>query len=143
MKFALLVWFLASSLLWAQSDFVREALQEINEVRREAKLAELTLDIRLNSLAQLWAVRLSEEQRLVHRSLDNLKKIVVGNKWRGMNENLHCSSDGDDAAFVIRSWMNSPRHKGNLLMPNIRLAGLGLAKGKDGQFYVTFNGATP
>lgn len=143
MKFVLLAWFLASSLAWAQSDFVREALQEINEVRREAKLAELTLEPRLNSLAQLWAVRLAEEQRLVHRSMDNLKQVVVGNGWRGMNENLHRSTDGDDPAYVIRSWMNSPRHKGNLLMPNIRLAGLGIAKGKDGLTYVTFNGVTP
>ena len=38
----------------------------------------------------------------------------------------------DDAARIVAFWMTSPFHRGNMLNPDVRRAGVGRARGDDG-----------
>ena len=114
----------------------------INEARFAQGYPPLEIQSAAEMLAQRWAESLAQQSTLEHRSRTMLKEAMIKNKWLGISENLHASPDGNQPKACFDSWMGSDVHRGNLLRATTRAAGIGLALGKDGQYYVVFNGVT-
>jgi uncharacterized protein YkwD len=117
------------------------ALERINAARVEAEVEPLVLDPGITAMSQPWAEHLAKNEKMVHRSKDQLIEFVKTYHWRGLSENLHASPEAADPKKCIESWLKSPVHRRNLLNPQSRKAGLGVAWGADGMVYVVFNGA--
>jgi uncharacterized protein YkwD len=60
----------------------------------------------------------------------------VGVSRPSLAENLHRSFGyNDPAAVAVDGWLKSPGHRRNLLNPNFRLTGIGVARARDGTWY--------
>jgi uncharacterized protein YkwD len=120
----------------------REAAREkINAARQEAEIEPLILDPDVTAMSQPWAEQLAKNEKMVHRSKEQLIEWVKTYQWRGLSENLHASPEAADPKKCIESWLKSPVHRRNLLNLQSRKAGIGVAWGADGMVYVVFNGA--
>lgn len=57
--------------------------------------------------------------------------------WKQIGENIAWLSGSDPAARVVRSWMQSPGHRDNILNGGYRESGIGLSIAADGKYYFT------
>lgn len=124
-------------------DFESQLLLQLNALRAAETLPPLALDPKLQALALEWSTHLSQEQRAFHRSSSSLIDFLKKESYSFLSENLHNSSQGNNPAFVLQRWMNSPVHRKNLLQPKITQMGIASTQGKDGVWYVVWNGGTP
>jgi uncharacterized protein YkwD len=124
--------------LWSQES--ADLFRAINREREAQNLTPLQSDANANSLAIAWAKRMADSGIMTHRSATNLKECLQRYGWTGLNENLHRSTKGASADFIVNSWMNSPPHRKNMLMPGLTRGGVGIAQGADGLVYAVFNG---
>jgi uncharacterized protein YkwD len=118
---------------------VPAVLTAINAERVKAGLAPLVADPGLDEAAREWAAVAARRQALVHRK--DLKSLMTRGGWSTINENIYMGSGFMTAERIVRTWMNSPGHRKNLLAVRIQAAGLGLARSSAGDTYAVFNGA--
>ncbi|MGE4609495.1 MAG: CAP domain-containing protein, partial [Myxococcota bacterium] len=52
-------------------------------------------------------------------------------------ENLGLTRESDPTLAIVRSWLNSPDHRRNLLAPAMNSTGVGITRGKDGSLLYT------
>ncbi|MBK4158929.1 CAP domain-containing protein [Corynebacterium macginleyi] len=111
-------------------------LEEVNQARVGQGLNPVTENPGLNAIAQEWAEYLVEIGDLQHRP----------NHWEsypdgvpGGGENLLQGWDDFSAAKLVDMWMNSPNHKKNLLDPEAKTVGTGIAVGADGELFAVQN----
>jgi uncharacterized protein YkwD len=106
---------------------VKQLLTEMNRVRAEHKLAPLRADERLMRAAQRHAEDIARNGRLDHQGSDGSKLSDrakrAGYAFARVAENL--AAGYATAAQAVRSWLDSPPHRRNLLDPDIRDAGIG------------------
>jgi uncharacterized protein YkwD len=114
----------------------------INEARFERGYPPMEIHTAAQAMAQRWAEGLAKQAKLEHRNRTMLKEALTKNNWLDLSENLHRSADGNQPRVCFDSWMSSSVHRGNLLRATATAAGIGMARGKDGQYYVVFNGIT-
>ena len=58
--------------------------------------------------------------------------------WQKIGENLfECEPTGELASLAIRGWMHSPTHRDNILDPEWRATGIGIAYASNGDIFVT------
>ena len=60
-----------------------------------------------------------------------------GSKGLAYKSKLHWRSDWQLGRVAVISWMNSSGHRQNLLTPNIKHIGIGVARNKRGSIYLT------
>jgi uncharacterized protein YkwD len=110
-----------------------QVLAAINELRHEHGLVELRLNTRLASTALVHSLSMAEQGYFQHSSLAGApfwKRVEgkydrrAGGLWR-VGENLAWASPGLSAEGALALWLNSPRHRKNLLTPGWREIGLG------------------
>ncbi len=108
-------------------------LLRINALRLQMGHAPVQLDAELEVVAQAWAQRLADENFFSHIAPDGnaLKQRLTnaGYPYTAAGENLGLSSGPLAAHFGIE---HSPGHRSNLLEPQHRKLGLGLARRSDG-----------
>ncbi len=122
------------------SPFEIEFLNQLNRVRSQEKLPSLLLDPTVQALSQEWSSHLAQEQKTVHRSSCSLIEFIKKHSYSFASENLHHSPQGNDPSFVLHRWMNSPIHRKNLLHPKLTHMGITTTQGKEGIWYVVWNG---
>jgi uncharacterized protein YkwD len=94
-------------------------IAETNQARAEAGLPELVIDCRLMGRARRHANRMASEGFFAHSS--------------GATENIAMGQP--HASAVVRSWLNSPGHRANILSRrNVRIGVAGVV-GRDGKIY--------
>jgi uncharacterized protein YkwD len=110
-----------------------EVFRLVNQTRRRAGLRELEHDPRLSEVARRHSRNMRDRDFFDHvdpagRDLgDGLAAAGVG--YRLAAENLgHVYNVPDPAAYLHRILMDSPRHRRNLLLPDARRAGIGVAR---------------
>lgn len=113
---------------------IRAALTtRINALRLQMGLQAVRATPALDEVAQAWAERLAHDNFFAHVSPDGstLKQRLaeVGYRYLAAGENLGLSSGPLAAHFGIE---HSPGHRNNLLEPDHRELGLGLARRSDG-----------
>jgi uncharacterized protein YkwD len=114
-----------------------ELLALTNSERAAAGLPALTPEARLDAAAQAQACRIAESGQLTHR----------GSWFAGLGRRLrregygyamaveNIGSGQRTAAEIMAGWRESPGHRVNLLAPDAREAGFGVARGEDGLYW--------
>ena len=107
----------------------RSLLGEVNAVRRSHGLRPLSVDPALVRVARAYSVTMLRTNQFTHGAM-GARLAASGAHGPAFGENLAWGTGPYAAAeFVVRSWMNSPGHRANLLRPGWRRIGLGIAKG--------------
>jgi uncharacterized protein YkwD len=110
----------------------RTLLVRINVVRRAHALSPLKLSPALSVAADRHTTEMGQNGYFAHASRDRTlfwKRIErsypsSGRRSWSVGENLLWAVPDVDAAVAIRSWMNSPEHRANLLDPAWREVGI-------------------
>jgi uncharacterized protein YkwD len=119
------------------SSVARAITDLINAERSGAGLAPLEEDARLARAAQTHADQMARAGRMEHdldgaeypRLEDRLGAVQYD--WQVTGENLAFGQDA--AAAVVRDWMRSPAHRGNVLNPAFVETGVGHANDAAGR----------
>jgi uncharacterized protein YkwD len=111
------------------------ALTRINELRRQAGAAPLTLNAQLNAAALGHAKDMAAKGYFSHTSLDGRtpgqRIAATGYRYGAYGENIAGGYANWNAA--ITAWMGSAGHRANLLNTRYKDVGLGLKN----RYYVT------
>ena len=121
----------------AAPETAERMLASVNDQRSAAGLTPLTLEPRLSRAAQAHADDMARHGRLDHEGSDGnglatrLRRVCYA--YRSAAENLAAGHGGPEV--IVARWMNSPGHRRNLLRAELRHAGVGYARGADGDPY--------
>lgn len=125
---------------------MREALRQlVNAERSRAGLAPLRASRRITLAAQGHACSISRRDDVTHRGALGgglrIRLLRVGYNLAAANENLAMGLDTPGAA--VAGWMDSARHRNNILSPEMRDFGAGIVVGDAGRmFWVTISART-
>jgi Cysteine-rich secretory protein family len=140
----------------AQQGDATDLVSSINAVRAGYGLGSLTMSEQLNSAAQGFADVLAETSTFGHVSPDGRTLAdrvgptgyLTGRASWILSENLAWESRPlSTPENVTSEWLNSPSHRENLLDPDLREVGIGIADGtpagmhQPGTYYVADFGA--
>lgn len=109
-------------------------LATVNAERRKAGVPPLTANARLDQAAQRHAEDMLARDFFAHESPDGKtvrqRAKEAGYDWRAIGENI---AEGQiSVAEVMKTWMNSPGHRRNILDRDFKELGTGLALGRSG-----------
>lgn len=123
----------------AETDEALDLLAGVNAVRREHGLPSLRFEPSLSKTAQDYARQLAAWGQLSHKGPDgsSLQSRLEsqGYAFRLAAENLASGLIG--AQETVGLWRDSPGHRKNMLLADVREAGVGMDRAKDGQAYWT------
>jgi uncharacterized protein YkwD len=123
----------------------QDALRLTNDARRRHGCPALTVDARLVQAARRHAADMASRGYFEHRSPSGTdagdRVAATGYDWSSYGENI--ARGQDDAAEVVRDWMDSPSHRENILTCGYREVGVGRAYDSDRKAYWVQNFATP
>ena len=119
----------ACSIPQASEDMQAEALKSVNAERASHGLRPLKFSRSLDKAAQGAACDNANRHEISHVSSDgsHLKDRLhrVGYRYRSAAENTGRGFRSGTSA--VQWWMQSPKHKSNILMRSVREVGLGIA----------------
>lgn len=109
-----------------------EMLARVNAERRRAGVSPLGSDPQLDKAAQRHAEDMLARSYFEHRSPEGKsvreRARAAGYEWRTIGENMAEGQLSVDE--VMDTWMKSPGHRRNILSPDFRELGIGLALGR-------------
>lgn len=117
-------------------------LTEVNRVRSDHHLIALVRRNDLDQVALAHSIDMAQRGYFSHQSpeganpVDRLQQHGVTD-MRLAAENLGKTTHSDPSAQIVRSWLQSPDHRSNLLAPALNLTGIGVAQGADGSLIYT------
>jgi uncharacterized protein YkwD len=111
---------------------ITELVKAHNNARAEAKLPALELDAKLVEAAQLHARDMSEHQKMSHQGSDGSTPAerVKRQSFHSLRTAENIASGQRTVEAVVKTWLNSPGHKRNILGDFSRI---GAAKSTDKQ----------
>lgn len=120
----------------------QQCLNEVNEIRRIRHLTKLEFDEDLLPVARDYSRRMAEEHFFSHTDPEGrtVRERVddAEIKWRVVGENLAYSNGYiNPVAASMRSWMESPGHRRNILDTEFRRTAIGAWVAADGTVYLT------
>jgi uncharacterized protein YkwD len=121
----------------------RRAFDLVNAERQAGGAAPLIWDAELCLMARLHSENMARQDFFAHTSPDGAgmttRAQAVGIRgWSEMGENIAYNQGFDDpAAFAVARWMQSAKHRENILNADFRYAGLGMARASDGRIFFT------
>lgn len=83
----------------------------------------------LMNYAQEWALNMSDMGRMKHSDMDSIMKLGFSR----VGENIACGQK--DEASVMKTWLNSPGHRANIMSKIYTDIGCGFAFGADSAIY--------
>ena len=118
-------------------------LDLINEERRAHGRRPLAWDGALARMARYHSENMSRQGFFSHTDRDGLDmlgraELMSVQGWRALAENLACNKGHDDPeSYAVEGWMQSAKHRANILRGEFTHAGLGVARAADGRIYFT------
>jgi uncharacterized protein YkwD len=118
-------------------------LSLINSERSRTGLGQLSWDDRLADLARQYSEKMAREHFFEHIDSDGNDVVARARQnrirgWSKIGENLFtCDPTNEVAKLSVYGWMHSPSHKENILDPEWRETGIGIAYASDGEIYIT------
>ncbi len=113
-------------------------LRLVNVARAEAGCAALRNESRLTAAAQAHSEDMARQDYFDHNSLDGrspFDRIAATGYPSGSAENI--AAGQQDAAAVVRGWLDSPGHRTNILACDSKDSGVGVARGGSYGIYWT------
>jgi uncharacterized protein YkwD len=128
---------------FAATSFERRAFDLINRERASHGEESLAWDDELSRMARQHSENMARESFFSHTDptgRDTAARAaacgVCG--WRALGENIAYNLGYDDpVAFAVERWMQSPKHRDNILRATYTHAGIGITKAADGSYYFT------
>lgn len=118
----------------------REVFIRVNDYRRSRGVEALVLDGKMNQLAREHSRRMASRGDLSHRgSGGRFRKLQAGpTSLISFAENVAFNfGHARPGEVAVQGWLRSPGHHRNILRPNDRLTGIGVAEARDGSWYLT------
>lgn len=128
---------------FAATTFERRAFDLINRERASHGEEPLAWDNELSRMARQHSENMSRENFFSHidpTGRDTAARAaacgVCG--WRALGENIAYNQGYDDpVAYAVERWMQSTKHRDNILRATYTHAGIGIVRAADGSFYFT------
>jgi uncharacterized protein YkwD len=126
----------------AQADTISDEdqfVQLINRDRVAAGLPELKVHVALVDAARSWATKMRDTSDTLAASEcvishnPNLRNAVNA-PWAKLGENVGC---GDEVAKLHEAFMNSPKHRENVMDKDFDSIGIGIVTDRNGLLFVT------
>lgn len=120
-----------------------QILTLINRERTKIGLGQLAWDSRLADLARRYSEKMARDHLFEHIDSDGNDVVARARQsrirgWSKIGENLFmCSPTEELARLSVRGWMRSPTHRENILDPEWRGTGIGIAYDRNGEIYIT------
>jgi uncharacterized protein YkwD len=110
--------------------YASRLLRLVNAERARHGVRPLQPGVCAGARAEQWAATLARRGSLHHQSMrEVLRACRVSRAGENIGEGT-VSADG-----MMRLWMNSPRHRANILDPHFTYIGIGAARGSHGTWY--------
>lgn len=120
-----------------------QVLRLVNEERGKAGCSPVTADPKLGTAAQLHSDDMAARDFFDHTNPDGQgpqpRIDAAGYRWSSWGENI--ARGQADAAAVMKSWMNSPGHRANILNCAFTDLGVGVHLGSGGPWWTQDFGA--
>ncbi|ABW28325.1 CAP domain-containing protein [Acaryochloris marina] len=135
----------SASTLPAQSSTIAqmetEVLQRINQKRQRQGLPALQLNPRLSLVARSHSQQMAQYNFYSHidpQGRNHRRRVeALGLRAYLIGENLmKCIRSSDPVGLSVESWMRSPGHRKNILLPEMQETGVGIWR-KGQTYYVT------
>ncbi|WP_306216364.1 CAP domain-containing protein [Actinoplanes sp. RD1] len=128
-----------------RGDVQRQALELVNQNRRDGGCGGVSADRRLIRAANEHAADMARRGYFAHESpngdMAGERVEDAGYRWKRYGENI---ARGQDSVYeVVKGWMNSPEHRENIMDCKLQQVGLGLAFAPDRTPYWVQDFATP
>ena len=121
------------------SSYEMRVLNLVNEQRRKNGVAALTYSYELEAVGKAHSEDMLKNHYFSHNSLDGKTPFdrmrAAGISFGYAAENIAAGQQGPDE--VVNSWMNSEGHRKNILNPNYKKMGVGIAYGGSYGIYWT------
>jgi len=134
----------------SQSAFAQEpnaiekrAFEQTNLVRLQNGLPPLTWDADVCRMARTHSESMSQKHYFSHVTPEGLRlreraRAAGILRYSVLGENIAYSQGYDDAgAYVVEKWMQSPKHRANILSSEFRAMAIGSFVAPDGSIYLT------
>jgi uncharacterized protein YkwD len=112
-----------------------------NQARAQNGLPPLQVNDALVAMAQLQSSNMAQWNTMAHvlpgaaePTLES-RAAAAGYNYAWLGENI--AFNYPDAESLVAAWMNSPKHRANILNPNYTAIGVGFARNSLGQPYAT------
>jgi uncharacterized protein YkwD len=119
-----------------------DLLAQVNRIRSDHHLVALVRRSDLDRVALAHSIDMARRGYFSHQSpeganpVDRLRHHRVTD-MRLAAENLGKTTQSDPSTQIVRSWLQSPDHRSNLLAPALNFTGIGIAPGADGSLIYT------
>jgi uncharacterized protein YkwD len=126
----------------AQSDDEYEIFNLVNRERAKSRLAMLNWDDDLARVARSYSKKMARERFFGHYDRDGESVVERANdarlRWVKIGENLFFSDDTPQITTLsVRGWMRSATHRRNIQDRGWTATGIGIARSRDDQIYIT------
>ena len=125
------------------NDLEKRAFEQTNVVRVQNGLPPLTWDSDVCRMARVHSESMSRQQYFSHVTPEGLhlreRARAAGIlQYSVLGENIGYSKGYDDpGALTVEKWMQSPKHRANILSPEFRAMAIGSYVAPDGSVYLT------
>ena|ERR1700741_1008719 len=125
------------------NDIERRAFEQTNIVRVKNGLAPLVWDGEVCRMARIHSESLSRQGYFSHVTPEGLRlreraRVVGIFQYAVLGENIAYNQGYDDpGAFAVERWMQSEKHRANILSPEFRAMAIGSFVAADGSVYLT------
>ena len=126
----------------AANSFERQAFNMINAERAKYRLPPLAWDGQLCRVARGHSENMGRRNFFDHEAPDGsnlLNRIdASGVAWRSLGENIaYNQGQVDPVRAAVEQWLQSPKHRANILRGNFTHTAVGVARTTDGRVYLT------
>ena len=125
------------------NDIEKRAFDNTNLVRIKNGLAPFTWDSDICRMARVHSESMSRNRYFSHVTPEGLRlrdraRAAGILQFSVLGENIAYTQGYDDpAAFVVEQWMQSTKHRANILSTEFRSMAIGSFVGPDGSIYLT------
>ena len=125
------------------NDIEKRAFEQTNVVRVKNGLKPLTWDDDVCRMARIHSESMSRNHYFSHVTPEGLRlpqraRAAGILQFSTLGENIAYSNGYDDpGAYVVEQWMQSTKHRANILSNDFRAMAIGSFVGPDGSIYLT------
>jgi uncharacterized protein YkwD len=113
----------------------REIIQFTNDQRKKNKLAALTANATLMSMARSYAKLMADKNTLSHDLGGGFENRMKKSSYKAKEVGENIAMGRLTSSGVVDMWMKSKLHKDNILNRNFTEIGVGFYKAKNGDIY--------
>ena len=133
----------ASSAPVEPNDIEKRAFEQTNLMRVKNGLPPFVWDADVCRMARIHSESMSRQNYFSHVTPEGLKlrdraRVAGILRFSVLGENIAYNQGYEDpGAFAVQKWMESPKHRANILSPEFRAMAIGSFVAPDGSVYLT------